>query len=275
MFSLMLLVCRLRTLKRFVCFISFGSSVCLFSERLAAYGGGCGCVLFCCGLGNRMVCVVCWWLWDHWPSQRGGNSAERRPSSTERWPKDYVSAESQLSTRPREQSHTLPAWACVVLFAECCTIYMPNKKACSLQSKQWKQMPIHDKTKMHSVASLNPCTFLYKFFEDCCTDERQGKHKPIKLVLNGISECHLWDMTQHLSVGHLSKWSMSAFFCLNWLSTPLCSAHIRQTWIEICCGCTKMCYLLSLNYLLFTLLLRTINVSLSIRLGADSLRGKQ
>lgn len=33
--------------------------------------------------------------------------------------------------------------------------------------------------------------------------------------------------------------------------------------------CMKMCYLLAPNYLLFTLLLRTINLSLSIRLGAE------
>lgn len=33
--------------------------------------------------------------------------------------------------------------------------------------------------------------------------------------------------------------------------------------------CMKMCYLLSPNYLLFTLLLRTINLSLSIGLGAE------
>lgn len=33
-------------------------------ERLGAYGAGCGCVQLCCGLGNRMVRVVRWRLWD-------------------------------------------------------------------------------------------------------------------------------------------------------------------------------------------------------------------
>lgn len=65
------------------------------------------------------------------------------------------------------------------------------------------------------------------------------------------------------------------FLCLLWKSAVLAhilarflisgKAALKQPW----CWCMKMCYLLSPNYLLFTLLLRTINLSLSIGLGAE------
>lgn len=68
-------------------------------------------------------------------------------------------------------------------------------------------------------------------------------------------------------------------FLLNQLHafhTSCLPANFGQRGLEtVWCWCMKMCYLLSSNYLLFTLLLRTINLSLSIGLGAEFLWGKQ
>lgn len=51
--------------------------------------------------------------------------------------------------------------------------------------------------------------------------------------------------------------------------TSCLPANFRQRGFETVWGWMKMCFLLSSNYVLFTLLLRTIHVSLSIRLGAE------
>lgn len=98
----MLLVCCLGGLLGLECFISFSSSVFFppsCCEGLGALGAGCGWILLCCGLGNWIVSVVCWSLWDSWPSQRGGNAVQRRPSSTACRPKHYI-------TTPYERTHT-------------------------------------------------------------------------------------------------------------------------------------------------------------------------
>lgn len=70
-------------------------------------------------------------------------------------------------------------------------------------------------------------------------------------------------MTQLMSVGpFLKEFSIVSLSLLNELHAFTHPARLRGP-------CMKMCYSLSPNYLLFTLLLRTINLSLSIRLGAE------